>query len=249
MKPPIWKTSKDQSVRVLRYHEAKTLIANISNESDLQQWNMKTEASESTVRTWVMALLFTGCRVSELIKIHEHPELLQSDGTYLASRNIFYDSGKKKQIAQERVIYFSDMGIPIIKRFFDTERIADTQEHVNSVLNALLRTSALISGFEQREFTFIENGISGKRLTTGVSVRSFRKTWDSWLVNSFHSDPFALMIAEKSMGHSMATAMKHYLTMQYDEEDMADIRKATKGFGLHPDKTATVEPTAENTPS
>jgi integrase len=210
---------------------------------------MHTEAPVSAVRTWLMALLFTGCRISELFKMHEHPELLQSDGTYQLSRDIFYDSRMKKRSAPERVIFFSDMGMPIIKRFFDTERLASTYSLTYVTLNALLKTSAIVSGFEQREFVYIENGVYGKRLTTGVSVRSFQKTWESWLVNSFHSDPFTLAIAEKSMGHSKDTAMRDYLMMQFNDEDLTDIRKATRGFGLHPiaDQTSSTDAFTPNT--
>ena len=69
--------------------------------------------------------------------------------------------------------------------------------------------------------------------TNGLSVRVFRKTWNSWLVNYFKDNNHSLTIAEMSMGHTDETALKHYLSLQFDQEDMNDIEKVVRGFGLH----------------
>jgi integrase len=84
--------------------------------------------------------------------------------------------------------------------------------------------------------------IARERESTGIMLRSFRKTWDSWLINSFATDQNKLMLIEDSIGHSVQTAMKHYLTFQFDEEDMAEIRQATAGWGMHTPKADATTP-------
>jgi len=78
--------------------------------------------------------------------------------------------------------------------------------------------------------------IARERESTGIMVRSFRKTWDSWLIASFATDQNKLMLIENSLGHSIQTAMKHYLTFQFDDDDMVEIRQATAGWGMHTPK-------------
>lgn len=252
-KTPIWFTRNAQCTRILRYSEAKAVIGAIRNEKTGAQWEYTLEVPRSVIQIWLQALLFTGMRPSELWILHEHPELMQSNGSILLERDKFYDVGKQKQKTKERSIYLSDLGMQIIEKFFDTPMLADTFPHANYALDTMLHRAGKEIGLPERTFTRrlkkevgtkeIKKGDNTKtipiyekvdsvQITNGLMLRSFRKTWDSWLVNSFHdASPMFLMLIEKSIGHSIETAMEHYLTFDFDQEDLDEIKKATKGFG------------------
>ena len=253
MKTPIWKTANRQATRILRYDEVVRLLSNLELEPK-GSWTRKITASKGTVQVWLQALLFTGMRFHELAILHSHPELLQDDGTIILEKNTFYDVGKKKQTLRERVVYLSDMGLEIINKFFGVLPLHSDPGEAYRYLDSVLVATGKALEYPERRITFKENrtiGITetendGKKkrvkqttpvertlVTNGLSVRVFRKTWNSWLVNYFKNDVHSLMIAEMSMGHTDQTALKHYLTLQFDADDMKDIEKAVKGFGLH----------------
>ncbi len=257
-KTPIWMMSKrNQLSRVLRYSEAKEIISKIDIDGeDEDGWTLHPadEITRADVQLWLQALLFSGMRLFELHKLHANPSYLdgkgnlvnrfQDDGSILLDKNLFYDTGKKKQTAVERYVYLSDMGIPIMERFFKASPIHHNPRIAASILDSVLKVTSRELGYETRKVsvTYKRRNPTGQgkitveseKYTTGVMVRSFRKTWNSWLINSYKDRPDMLVLVEKSMGHTQQIAMTHYLTFQYDEEDMVDIRKATAGFGLHP---------------
>ena len=194
-------------------------------------------------------------RFHELTILHSHPELLQDDGTLLLEKNKFYDVGKKKQSMSERIVYLSDKGLDIVQDFFNVPLLNSNTIEAYHYLDNVLSATGKKLGYPERSITYKENRTigmyeiekNGKRqmtketakvertiTTNGLSVRVFRKTWNSWLVNYFKNDSHALTIAEMSMGHTDETALKHYLSLQFDQEDMNDIEKVVKGFGLHP---------------
>ena len=61
-----------------------------------------------------------------------------------------------------------------------------------------------------------------------VTVRTFRKTWESWLVVSY---PERIPIIAMSQGHTTITAMRHYLNLPFTEEEKREILKETEGWG------------------
>jgi len=249
-KTPIWFTKRAQCTRILRYSEAKAIISAIRNERNTDNpWEDTLDVPRSVIQIWLQALLVTGMRMSELWILHEHPELWQDNGAILLERDKFYDVGKKKQRTMERTVYLSDMGIPIMERFYKVPMLADDFKTANRALGSMLHNAGKAIKLPERTFIRRINSreavqIDGKtewkitgnkdsqQITNGVMVRSFRKTWDSWLVNAYHqSSPTFLMLIERSIGHSIQTAMKDYLTFNFDQEDLGDIKKAVKGFG------------------
>ncbi len=254
MKTPIWKVATRQATRILRYGEIKEILSNIEVEPS-GSWSRRIPASKGNVQIWLQGLLFTGMRFYELFILHSHPELLQDDGTLRLDKNLFYDVGKQKQTVKERIVYLSDMGIGVVDKFFKTLPLHSDPKEAYRYLDSVLAATGKKLGYPERTITYKENktiGIQeiekdGKRKivrqtapidrvisTNGLSLRVFRKTWNSWLVNYFKNDNHSLTIAEMSMGHTDKTALKHYLTLQFDDEDMKEIEKAVKGFGLHP---------------
>ena len=253
MKTPIWKVATRQATRILRYNEVLEILRNLELEPS-GAWRRKRTVSKGTVQIWIQTLLITGMRFYELTILHSHPELLQDDGTIILEKNKFYDVGKKKQSVSERIVYLSDMGLPIVQRFFEVPPLNSHPSEAYHYLDSVLTATGKKLGYPERSITFKENrtiGIheveqDGERwmekqtapvertiITNGLSVRTFRKTWNSWLVNYFKNDINSLTIVEMSMGHTNQTALKHYLSLQFDEGDSRDIAKAVKGFGIH----------------
>lgn len=60
-----------------------------------------------------------------------------------------------------------------------------------------------------------------------ISVKTFRKTWESWLVTA---DKNVLKILA-SQGHSSTVALNHYLTSGFTDEEKEEMRQRTAGWG------------------
>lgn len=61
----------------------------------------------------------------------------------------------------------------------------------------------------------------------GVSAKTTRKTWESWLVSKY---PKQLEYIFLSQGHSGLTALKFYLMLPFDEEDLERMEYYTGGW-------------------
>lgn len=71
--------------------------------------------------------------------------------------------------------------------------------------------------------------------TNGCAFRSLRKTWESWLtasISTLGNDPLMRDRILNSQGHTLNVALKHYLEITFDKEDLEDISKEIEGFGV-----------------
>ncbi len=157
-------------------------------------------------RLIVEALLFTGMRWVELVRFKDNPAWYDSQGGYIylppeASR-------KKERTMRDRYIYLSAQGRGVIPMFLKV------REKIPSriAMNENLKRWAVAGGIDP----------------IGISVKTFRKTWESWLMASFPDK--ALLIA-MSQGHTQLTAMNHYLNLPFSPQDMERIRSYTQGWG------------------
>ena len=83
-----------------------------------------------------------------------------------------------------------------------------------------------------REIEVYERKVAFDTITTnGCSIRSMRKSWESWLIHSFGGEKLETQIF-LSQGHTKQTAFRFYLNLGFDEEDIVDIRVCTKGYGV-----------------
>ncbi len=62
----------------------------------------------------------------------------------------------------------------------------------------------------------------------GLSVKSFRKSWESWLTVTYEDRQALISL---SQGHETETAMKHYLGLPFKAEEKRDIRLMVEGWG------------------
>ena len=264
-KTPVWKVAPAQVIRILRVAEMRAVLNDIRVTDQGMISNISPAFTSTDARRWLQAALFTGARFSEIWRLHDHPELMQENGTLRIDKTIFYDPGKHKQLSQERTIKLSNPGREFMPKFFAARFPAlnndtmDPMETVVIALSSMLDAAALRAGLQTREFSrtlrravkdadgvqqYDDDGnkITRKenvkqKPTTGVRVRSLRKSWETWLVSSRGRDEFALTDIYTSMGHSRETAMKHYYASEFDDEDIAEMLAITEGFGIRKVKT------------
>lgn len=156
-------------------------------------------------REIINALLYTGMRYVELQRFHEHPEWFDR-----RTRSIFLPpeaSQKKKRTMNERYVYLSLQGITHVENFINYVEDMPSRDMFNYFIRNFVRK---IDGYDR-----------------GVSAKTFRKTWESWLVVSY---PNQLPIIAMSQGHTLLTAMNHYLNIPFTKEDIVEIKMRTAGW-------------------
>lgn len=83
------------------------------------------------------------------------------------------------------------------------------------------------------KYIYKKEQVEMKAQTSGVILRSFRATWESYLVSQFMSDPLQLLNIVGSFGHKRETAEEYYIVAnQFDSEDLKEIASITKGWGI-----------------
>jgi integrase len=156
-------------------------------------------------REIINALLYTGMRYIELQRFQQHPEWFDKK-----TRSIYLPpeaSRKKKRTMKERYVYLSTQGIIHVENFIlYVDKMPDRVS-----LNNILRYWGKKSGLGDK----------------GISVKTFRKTWESWLVVSY---PTVLPLIAMSQGHTLITAMNHYLNLPFTKDDIEEIKVRTAGW-------------------
>lgn len=258
-----WKNSRGlmsesdgQIVRILRAPEMEALLQNVNVRDERgtntrsRKWLQAKDITTNDVRTWLQTALFTGCRFGELVVVHKDPTLLFSPNKLRIPN---YAHAKSKRRTKYRNIPLSNKGAEVIPDFFTSSELpSGNKNEVNQTLTSLsliLHAAAERIGlpkydFELKvakgsEYTDEKGKIRKEKVpvdytTDGVCFRSFRKTWESWLMLSFANDYFMHMKLAKSMGHTMETSMQFYTTNLdgFDKQDKEDILPYVEGYGL-----------------
>lgn len=195
---------------------------------------------------------------------NEGNSLFRPNGTIWLPKDKFGDVGKLKILTKQRFVILSDAGRKAVEKFLTEASmpVLTTDEKltprvVSDVFDKMLKASADRIGLQkitttrtQMKAVKNERGIpevdeKGNILrervnvpltTSGVMVRSFRATWESWLMQSFGKDTITVREIMKSIGHNFETAMSHYVGTEFDSEDLRDIKKYTAGFGTLTEK-------------
>ena len=62
---------------------------------------------------------------------------------------------------------------------------------------------------------------------TGLSVKTTRKTWESWLMFYF---PQHIATITLSQGHTQIISLQHYVNMPFTESDRLEIKNYVEGW-------------------
>jgi len=145
-------------------------------------------------------LLFTGMRYAECKTFFNKPEWLEQDFIHLPST-------KKKARQRERWIRLNPRGKEVV-------------QHCLSLKKGL-----------PHRVTWYENlhrWIKDANLQdTGMSIKTTRKTWESWLLFYYPSHQIHIM---QSQGHSDVVSFKHYLNMPFNDEDKIHMKQFVEGW-------------------
>ncbi len=148
------------------------------------------------------SLLVTGMRYVELQRFRENPDWLDGRFIYLPRGSMMKVKAKQK----ERAIRLSDLGKTIISDLFQT-----------------MHPLPSLPAFDMKLRRLSERILEGQP----VNNKSFRKTWESWLV--YYYPDKALQIA-LSQGHTTVTQYEHYLNIPFEEADRKEMRKWVEGW-------------------
>ena len=146
------------------------------------------------------ALLYTGARYTEMQQLYEHPP-------WFMGNSIKMKSSKPKAKHKERYIRLNSQGQRVITYFLRAKK--NLPHYV--VWGENLKRWAEEAGLD----------------STGISIKSTRKTWESWLVSTY---PKQLEYIFLSQGHTMMTALQYYLMIPFTKEDIEEMKFYTEGW-------------------
>ena len=172
-------------VRILRPCEAKAIMEAIPKLDHKDKFE---------------ALLYTGCRYTELQWLYRHREAFQGS-------TILMPSTKPEARHKERYIRLNNNGQRAVTYFLRSKR--NLPGH---------------PGWDENLIRWcMKAGIDPK----GVCCKSTRKTWESWLATMY---PHNFQHIFLSQGHTDKISMEYYLMLPFNDQDKEDMKFYTDGW-------------------
>lgn len=201
-----------------------------------------------SLRLLVQVMLFTGMRYQEILRLKNSPEWF-SPGRKI----ITVTSGKKTASENERYVHLTDAGVQAVQMFLADTRTkypsasGMTHNLISWGTMAGISSSGKLTGqvYHQERYEDVidketkqktgevklvtagKNEGTERKNIYGLSVKSFRKSWESWLAVT-HQDKLELIVL--SQGHLTTTSLKHYLAVPFSPDEIEHIRKYTDGW-------------------
>ena len=147
------------------------------------------------------SLLFSGTRYAECKRLKDNPEWFDGDFILLFSTKI-------KATQKERWVRLTPRGKEIIQQYLKS----DFKLPHNITWNENLKRWAKDAGLDEPE---------------GISAKTTRKTWESWLAFYY---PVQHLNIVQSQGHNRTTAVKHYLNMPFTDDDKFQMKEFVEGW-------------------
>jgi hypothetical protein len=144
-------------------------------------------------------------------------------------RVIKVKSGKKASQYSERFVRPTEDGVNAVHDFLDDERKKYPSSTV-LMMNLVTwgRRAFLLPAPELKGLIDIGANAGFERNNVyGLSVKSFRKTWESWLASTY---PDIIEWICLSQGHTSRTSMAHYLGVPFTADERSHIYKYTVGW-------------------
>lgn len=154
-------------------------------------------------RTLLQALLYTGMRYVEMKRFQKHPEWYDGDFIHLPKEAVL----KEKRTQAERWVRLNNQGRMIIQYFIQSKTQLPSYQSWNVNLKRWGRNAGLSSD--------------------GLSVKTTRKTWESWLM---FCHPTHIAMITLSQGHTTLTSLQHYVNMPFTESDRIEIQNYIQGW-------------------
>lgn len=176
-----------------------------------QEWDSFVNSiSNAKTRTVYQSLFYSAMRYAELARLVENSEWFHPQKRYIDLP--FMAEKKNKQGLKGRYIWLTPMGVEVIRTLTEQyERLDD------------------VTIFWQRLQTAKKNFSVSGYLAEGISPKSPRKTYESYLVLTYQQKRFSEICL--SLGHTELTALKYYLNLPFSTEDKQLMRKYVEGWG------------------
>lgn len=187
--------------RVFTPHEVQAIRGVISKPSRLSLFNL---------------LLYTGMRLSEVKQLADNPAIFDQE-----RKTILIVSGKEKATQKDRNVILNEKGVKAVSEFLKTPVYPQSPFAWQKNLIRWCRAAHLA------ELPNPDHDTN----PYGVTVRSTRKTWESWLMTC-HEDK-AVRIA-LSQGHKESTQIGHYLNLLFTDEEYHQICHEVSDWGVRP---------------
>ena len=146
------------------------------------------------------ALLYTGCRYTELQWLYKHPDAFNGN-------TILMPSMKPEARHKERYIRLNNNGQRAVAYFLRSKR--NLPAHTGWDTN--LKRWCDLAGVDKE----------------GVCCKSSRRTWESWLATMY---PMNFKHIFLSQGHTDKVSLEYYMMLPFDVEDKNDMHKYTDGW-------------------
>jgi len=172
----------------------------------------------------VKVLLLTGMRYEEVLRLKANPEPFSE-----ADRSVWVRSGKMQAKSPERYVPLTEAGAQAVKEFLADERTTYPSTSVMSINLSSWADKAGLVPILDCQLRGLSKANAGKtrRNLTGMSVKTFRRTWENWLLTLY---PDRVMDIMKSQGHDVATSSEHYCGAVFSAEDVEKIREYVAGW-------------------
>jgi len=159
------------------------------------------------LKTICKVALLTGMRWVELEELLKHPGWFDGEFIEVPAR-------KRLRTYNKRWVRLSTLGKELLPFFF---QLGGKQGSSNAELPSWQAMSRNMKRWASRA------GLD----PTGLSVKTFRKTYESWLVFSF---PHLESLVAESQGHTLITSVKHYRRLPFTSKDREQIKPYTQGW-------------------
>jgi len=154
-------------------------------------------------------------RLSEVKQLRDNPTIFDRERGTIAIR-----SGKDRATQTARNICLSDKGKQAVEAYLKNPIVpgSPTAWQMNLIRWAERGRLAPLPGHEATGNPY------------GITVRTTRKTWESWLLAAF---PDRLVHITLSQGHSETVSLRHYLNVSFTADERQDIKREVRGWGCH----------------
>jgi len=159
---------------------------------------------KNDLRTMLQALLYTGMRYVEMQNFQKNPSCFDGDFIHLPKE---VGTKKHKRTQQERWVRLNNQGKMAIQHFINIKHKLPAYQGWNVNLKCWAKRAGLDP--------------------MGISVKSTRKTWESWLM--FYYPQYIPHIA-LSQGHTQLTSLQHYINSPFTETDKLGIKNYVEGW-------------------
>ena len=152
----------------------------------------------------IKTMLFTGMRFVELQRFFNNPSWLSKENNHIHLPQQAIKKSKRKQ--KDRYVKLNPWGKEIVRQFLSLDKLPSKQ-----TLNDNLKRWCVKANLS----------------TDGICIKTFRKTWESWLISHYKDNVFQVCL---SQGHTTITSLNHYANLPFSSLDKEEIKSFVGGF-------------------